>query len=246
MGERSGRGHAGGVGDAGQRGEHAAGEEPPAQRDRRPAGTPARRLRSERTSRRRSDRTGKTPWGRGSALTEDRAIGDVAQQEHPHGREQQGAREHEEAGVAEGELEANAQPGGSSHGLLPRARCPVRVDAVPDAGHGGDDPGLAEALAQCRDRDAHGVGERVGVLVPRPLQQLLGADDTALGSDEHLEHRELLPGQRDVAAVAVDLAAERVEPQTRDLPHGRPVVRAPAVERSRRSTSSWSSNGFVR
>ena len=37
---------------------------------------------------------------------------------------------------------------------------------------------------------------------------------------------------RDVAAVAVDLAAERIHTQTRDLPHGRPVVGAPAVERS--------------
>ena len=37
--------------------------------------------------------------------------------------EQQGAREHEEGGVAEGELEADAHPWGSSHGRLPRARC---------------------------------------------------------------------------------------------------------------------------
>jgi hypothetical protein len=104
------------------------------------------------------------------------------------------------------------------------------VDAVADAGHGGDDPGFAEAFAQCRDRDPHGVGEGVGVLVPCPLQELLGADDTAFGSDEDFEHGELLPGQRDVLAVAVDLAAERVQTQTCDLPHGRPVVRTPAVE----------------
>src|SRR3954451_20376306 len=106
------------------------------------------------------------------------------------------------------------------------------VDAVAGAGHRGDDPGFAEAFAQCRDRDAHGVGERVGVPIPRPLQELFGADDTAFGGDENLEHGELLPGQRDVAPVAVDLAAERIEPQTGDLPHRRPVVRAPAVERS--------------
>jgi two-component system sensor histidine kinase VanS len=79
----------------------------------------------------------------------------------------------------------------------------LRLDAVPGAGHGGDDPGFAEPLAQCRHRDAHGVGERVCVLVPRSLQELLGADDTAFGRDEHFEHRELLPGQRDVAAVAL-------------------------------------------
>src|SRR5439155_23099675 len=39
-------------------------------------------------------------------------------------------------------------------------------------------------------------------------------------------------GQRDVAAVAVDLSAERIQPQTCDLSHGWPVVGAPAVERS--------------
>ena len=107
----------------------------------------------------------------------------------------------------------------------------MRVDAVSDAGHGGDDPGLPEPFAQPRDGDAHRVCERVGVLVPRPREQLLGADDAAFGRDEHLEHRELLPCQRDVTAVAVDLAAERIKPQAGDLAHGRPVVRTPAIER---------------
>ena len=136
------------------------------------------------------------------------------------------------AGVAESEFEANAQTRSSIHAppLAPGVR--LRVDAVAGAGHGGDDPGLAEALAQPRDRDAHGVRERVGVLVPRSRQEFLGADDTAFGGDENLEHRELLPGQRDVAAVAVDLSAERIQPQARDLSHGWPVVGAPAVERS--------------
>src|SRR5438105_3032995 len=107
----------------------------------------------------------------------------------------------------------------------------LSVDAVPDAGRGGDDRGFAEAFAQCRDRDAHGVGERVGVLIPRSLQQFLGADDTTFGSDEHLEHGELLAGERDVAAVAVDLAAERIQTQTCDLSHRRPVVCTSTVER---------------
>src|SRR5207249_11691020 len=44
------------------------------------------------------------------------------------------------------------------------------------------------------------------------------------------EHGELLPGERDVPAVAVDLAAERIQPQTCDLSHGWPVVGTPAVE----------------
>src|SRR5918912_854609 len=108
----------------------------------------------------------------------------------------------------------------------------LRADAVPNPGHRGDDPGLAEASAQCRDGDAHGVGERVCVLIPRPFQELFGADDTAFGSDEHFEHGELLPGERDVAAVSVDLAAERIQTQACDLSHGWPVVGAPAVERS--------------
>ena len=63
-------------------------------------------------------------------------------------------------------------------------------------------------------------------------QQLLGADDTAFGGDEELEHGELLAGERHVAAVAVDLAAERIEPQARNRAYGRPAVGAPAVERS--------------
>ena len=50
------------------------------------------------------------------------ASGHVSQEEHPHGAEQQGACEHDEAGVAEGEFEANTQTRGSIHGLLPHAR----------------------------------------------------------------------------------------------------------------------------
>ena len=53
------------------------------------------------------------------------ASGHVAQEEHPHRAEQQGAGDHDEAGVAEGEFEANAQTRGSIHGLLPHARCLV-------------------------------------------------------------------------------------------------------------------------
>src|SRR3984893_15475399 len=107
-----------------------------------------------------------------------------------------------------------------------------RVDAVPDARHGRDDPGFAEAFAQRRDRYAYGVGERVCVLIPRPFQQLLSADDTTFGSDEHFEHGELLPRERDVAALAVDLAAERIQTEACDLSHGWPDVGPPAVERS--------------
>ena len=123
VGERSVRGHACGVGDASQGGEHAAGEKPPSQetehqqerqhdgRARSEGAQEVGAVGNERTTRR--------------CRCEEHTVGDVAQKEHPHGREQQGAGEHEEAGVAEGELEANAQPRGSIHGLLPHARCLV-------------------------------------------------------------------------------------------------------------------------
>jgi hypothetical protein len=51
--------------------------------------------------------------------------GYVSQEEYPYGREQQGTCEHDEAGVAEGEFEANTQTGSSSQGLFPHARSPM-------------------------------------------------------------------------------------------------------------------------
>ena len=89
-----------------QRGQHPAGQQPSAdqtedQQDRQP-GLPRREGleevgagRAEAASRVRARRS--------------RLVRHVAQEEHPHGRQQQDAREHEEAGVAEGELEADAQ-----------------------------------------------------------------------------------------------------------------------------------------
>ena len=118
VGERSGRGHACGVGDAGQGGEHAAGEKPPSQRDRTPAGTPARWPRPEPKPCRGSERS--TRNHHEGCMWREHTVGDVAQNDHPDGREHQDAGEHEEAGVAEGEFEANAQPGGSIHALLPQ------------------------------------------------------------------------------------------------------------------------------
>ena len=126
VGEGSGRGHACGVGDAGQRGEHVAGEKPPSQeteheQERQHDG----RLRSE------SVQEVGAVGSAGAGSHED--LGDVAQEEHPHDGEQQDAGEHEEAGVAEGELEANAQAWGSIH-ALPHARVGSSVDAVAGAG----------------------------------------------------------------------------------------------------------------
>ena len=53
----------------------------------------------------------------------DRAVGDVPQQEHPHGGEQHGPGEHEEAGVAQGQFEAHTPTRDSIHSRLPPARC---------------------------------------------------------------------------------------------------------------------------
>ena len=52
---------------------------------------------------------------------DDRSVGEYPHEDHPQG-EQQGTCEHEEAGVAEGEFEANAQPRRPIHGLLAHAR----------------------------------------------------------------------------------------------------------------------------
>ena len=82
-----------------QRGEHPAGQQPPSdetehQQERQHDG----RGRSERAQ----------EVGVGCGRRRSPAVGHVAQEEVPNG-EQQGAREHQEAGVAEGELQANAQ-----------------------------------------------------------------------------------------------------------------------------------------
>ena len=138
VGERPGRGHAGGVGDAGQRA-RACGRRGSSPRRRpntsRNASTAAAR---GAKACRRSDRTGKTPVGR-VGVDEERTVGDVAQQEQPHGGEQQGTGQHEEPGVAEGELEADAHTRRPIHARLPHVRVRSGVDAVADAGHRGDD-----------------------------------------------------------------------------------------------------------
>ena len=115
VGERSVRGHACGVRDAGQGGEHAAGEKPPSQQ-------------TEYQQERHHDGRGRSESAQEvgvAAHDEDHTrVHTTRKGEVPDG-EQHGTCEHEEAGVAEGELEANAQTGGSIHGLLPQARCLV-------------------------------------------------------------------------------------------------------------------------
>ena len=65
---------------------------------------------------------GKNTMKVGVGVDEKGTIGDVTQEEYPHGGEQHGTCEHEEPCVAEGEFEANAQARVSIHGLLPHTR----------------------------------------------------------------------------------------------------------------------------
>lgn len=58
--------------------------------------------------------------------------------------------------------------------------CTVRIRLTP------------ELPAQLAHADAHGAGERIGVGVPGPLQQLLRADGPTVRLQQQLEHRELL------------------------------------------------------
>ena len=107
--ERSARRHARGVGDARQGGEHPTGEQPPSHE------TEHQQERQHRSGPRREDPQEAGPDGKDArrveaAADQHRSVGDVAQEEQPHGREQQGAGEHQEPGVAEGELEADAHP----------------------------------------------------------------------------------------------------------------------------------------
>ena len=124
--QRAPRRPARGVGDPRERGEHAAGEKPPSQEaERQEEHQGPGRLGDEGTHE-------VVPSGSreenadASGIGELRLVGHVAQQEHPHGREQHELGDHQEPGVAEGELEANTQTGRPIHGPRPPTRCPLR------------------------------------------------------------------------------------------------------------------------
>ena len=128
MGERSIRGHACGVCDANQRGEHAAGENPSPEE-------------TEHQEERQSDGRGRSvsaqeeravPGHQGTERA-DHIVGYVSQQEverlpwpacEPRGREHQETCQHEEPGIAQGEFEANAQPRRPTHASLPHVQRP--------------------------------------------------------------------------------------------------------------------------
>jgi transposase len=95
-------------------------------------------------------------------------------------------------------LRRTLKPGALStvFSLTPGVR--LSVDAVAGAGHGGDDPGFAEPFAQCRDGDAHGVGERVGVKVievDRPNRQRRRRRGKSDPTDAEAAARAVLAGE---------------------------------------------------
>lgn len=112
VGERAVRGQPGGLRDAGQRGEHAPGEDPPAdqaEHQQEPHGDGG-------------DRSEGAQHGQGVVGLDDEPDVGHPRQEQPRGGEQQDTGEHEEPDVAEGEFEPDAQPGRPIHGRLRRLR----------------------------------------------------------------------------------------------------------------------------
>jgi hypothetical protein len=59
------------------------------------------------------------------------------------------------------------------------------------------------------------------------LQKFLGADDSAVGRQQHLQHAELLAGQRDVQAPPPDAPPGPVDRQVPSLYHWRGRRTAP-------------------
>src|SRR5690348_10549986 len=77
-------------------------------------------------------------------------------------------------------------------------------DAVADSGGGLDDVGLAEFASKSGDGDLDGVGERVDVLVPGLLEELLCTECAGAGSEQRFEHGAFLVGELDRSPVAGD------------------------------------------
>jgi hypothetical protein len=90
---------------------------------------------------------------------------------------------------------------------------------------------VAEFLAQGLQRGAHGGGERVGVFVPHPVEQVFRADQLAVGAHQFGEHAELLAVERDGAVAAADLVASDVEVQVAAAQDGGDPGRRPPAER---------------
>ena len=82
---------------------------------------------------------------------------------------------------------------------------------VSDSGRVLDDLRFSELASQSADRDADGVGERVGVLIPGLLEQSLCAERARAGPEQRFEDSELLGGEVKLSPISSGGAAERVE-----------------------------------
>src|SRR5215468_2865591 len=87
------------------------------------------------------------------------------------------------------------------------------ADPVARPGDRLDDRGVAELGPQPAHCRLHRLAERVGRLVPDPLQELLAGDDGAAGAEQDLQHGELLRVEREFPARPGDLPTGGVQPQ---------------------------------
>ena len=132
----------------------------------------------------------------------------------------------------------------------PGARHARLHQAVAPPGHGLDGlaaAGLGQLPAQVADRHPHGVGERIGVLVPDVLEQPLGAVHLVGVQEEEAQERELLG--REVELVAADAGRRGGRRRARCRPSaGR--RRSPGASRRSsartRAVSSPRANGLTR
>lgn len=107
-------------------------------------------------------------------------------------------------------------------------------DAVPAFADGFDHRWVTELAPQPADSDGHGLSERVGGLVPDPLEQLLGGDGLSLCGEQALQYRQFFVGELKTPSGAERDSQDRVEAQVAAGEFGR---------RGRRASSYCSDTG---
>src|SRR5687767_10371589 len=91
----------------------------------------------------------------------------------------------------------------------------ARSDPVAGLGYRLDERWIAELGPQPADRDLDGVGERIRLLVPDALKQLLGGHEPALRGQQQLEDTKLLVGEPKLHVTPPNLPLRRVQHQIR-------------------------------
>ena len=80
-------------------------------------------------------------------------------------------------------------------------------NAISHIGNVFDDRGLTKLASQAADGDKHGIGKRVGVLVPYLFEQVFGAEEGGVRSQHRFENGELLC--REIKAPAIAISGAR-------------------------------------